>query len=196
MSLVIRLARDEDAASLTSIYAPSVAERATSFELVPPDAVEMKRRIVTVLKGYPWLVCESSQGVVGYSYATGHRERAAYRWSVDVGVYVRDDVQRQGIARTLYTRLFEVLALQGYRNAYAGVTLPNPPSLNLHKAMGFKEVGVYHQVGFKFGQWHDVAWLEKPLADHVLDPPEPVPLSTLFLSEKTKAAIEILLAPV
>jgi phosphinothricin acetyltransferase len=87
------------------------------------------------------------------------------------------------------------LALQGYRNAYAGVTIPNPPSLTLHKAMGFKEVGIYHQVGFKFGQWHDVAWLEKPLGDHVLDPPEPVALSTLFHSEKTKAAIELLLAP-
>ncbi len=196
MSLVIRLARDEDAASLATIYAPSVTERATSFELIPPDASEMKRRIVTVLQRYPWLVCESSETVVGYAYATVHRDRAAYRWSVDVAVYIRQDVQRQGIGRALYTRLFQVLALQGYRNAYAGVTLPNPPSLILHKGMGFKEVGVYHQVGYKFGQWHDVAWLERPLAERTLDPPEPVALSALFLSEKTKAAIELLLGPV
>jgi len=195
MGLAIRLAREGDAGSVASIYAPSVADRATSFELTPPDAVEMKRRIATVLDAYPWLVCESSQTVIGYCYATAHRERAAYRWSVDVAVYVRDDLQRHGIAKALYTRLFQVLALQGYRNAYAGITVPNPPSLALHKAMAFQEVGVYHQVGYKFGQWHDVAWLERPLANHVLDPPEPVALSTLFLGERTKAAIELLLAP-
>ncbi len=194
--MVIRLARNDDAASLAAIYAPSVAERATSFELIPPDASEMRRRIVTVLERYPWLVCESSETVVGYAYATAHRDRPAYRWSIDAAVYIRQDVQRQGIARALYTRLFQVLELQGYRSAYAGVTLPNPPSVKLHKAMGFKEVGVYHHVGYKFGQWHDVAWLERPLAEHTLDPPEPVALSALLLSEKTKAAIESLLCPV
>ncbi|GAC1410969.1 MAG: hypothetical protein NVSMB53_05950 [Gemmatimonadaceae bacterium] len=152
--------------------------------------------MVTVLERHPWLVCESSETVVGYAYATGHRERPAYRWSIDVAVYIRKSAQRQGIARALYTRLFQVLELQGYRNAYAGVTLPNSPSINLHKAMGFKEVGVYHQVGYKFGQWHDVAWLERPLAEHTLDPPEPVALSALFLGEKTKAAIESLLGSV
>jgi len=153
----------------------------------------MKRRIVTVLQQYPWLVCESLQTVVAYAYATAHRERAAYRWSVDVAVYVRQEVQGQGIASALYTHLFEILALQGYRNVYAGITLPNPPSLGLHKAMGFKEVGVYHRVGHKFGRWHDVAWFERPLAKHISDPPEPVALPTLLLSEKTKAAIESLL---
>jgi len=148
----------------------------------------MSRRIVTVLPQYPWLICESSETVLGYVYATTHRERAAYRWSVDVAAYVRTDGQRRGIARALYTALFEILGLQGYRNAYAGITLPNPASVQMHKAMGFEQVGIYHQVGYKFGKWHDVAWFERPLAEHVLEPSEPIAFSMLATSLEAKAA--------
>jgi len=149
----------------------------------------MRRRIVGVLVQYPWLVCESSDKVVGYVYATAHRERAAYRWSVDVAAYVEEDAHRRGIARALYTALFEILISQGYRNAYAGVTLPNPASVAMHKAMGFELVGVYHRVGYKMNKWHDVAWFERPLAEHVLEPPEPIAFSTLATTQEVKAAI-------
>ncbi len=184
----IRVAREQDAQAVADIYAPAVSGRATSFELRPPDATEMSRRIVTVLPQYPWLICESSETVLGYVYATTHRERAAYRWSVDVAAYVRTDGQRRGIARALYTALFEILGLQGYRNAYAGITLPNPASVQMHKAMGFEQVGIYHQVGYKFGKWHDVAWFERPLAEHVLEPSEPIAFSMLATSLEAKAA--------
>jgi L-amino acid N-acyltransferase YncA len=149
----------------------------------------MRRRIVRVLVQYPWLVCESSDRVVGYVYATAHRERAAYRWSVDVAAYVKEDAQRHGIARALYTALFEILVAQGYRNAYAGITLPNPASVAMHEAMGFERVGVYHRVGYKMNEWHDVAWFERPLAEHVLEPPEPIAFSTFATSQEVKAAI-------
>jgi L-amino acid N-acyltransferase YncA len=189
MAARIRVAGERDAQAIADIYAPAVTARATSFELTPPDATEMRRRIVTVLAQHPWLVCESSETVVGYVYATTHRERAAYRWSVDVAAYVREDAQRRGIARALYTALLEILALQGYRNAYAGITLPNPASVAMHEALGFERVGVYHQVGYKMGKWHDVAWFERPLAEHVLEPPEPVAFSTLSASREVTAAI-------
>jgi L-amino acid N-acyltransferase YncA len=185
----IRVAEELDAQAIADIYAPAVTGRATSFELTPPDAAEMKRRIVTVLAQYPWLVCESSETVVGYVYATAHRERAAYRWSVDVAAYVRTDAQRRGIARALYTALFETLSLQGYRNAYAGITLPNAASVAMHEAMGFERVGTYHRVGYKMDKWHDVAWFERPLAEHVLEPPEPVAFSILAASREARAAI-------
>jgi L-amino acid N-acyltransferase YncA len=185
----IRVAEEWDAQAIADVYAPAVTSRATSFELTPPDAAEMRRRIVTVLAQYPWLVCESSETVLGYVYATAHRERAAYRWSVDVAAYVGADAQRHGIARALYSALFEILALQGYRNAYAGITLPNPASVAMHEAMGFERVGVYHRVGYKMDKWHDVAWFERPLAEHVLEPPEPVAFSALAASRETSAAI-------
>src|SRR3984893_219756 len=190
MTARIRVAGVQDAQAIADVYAPAVTSRATSFELTPPDATEMRRRIVTVLAQYPWLVCETSETVVGYVYATTHRERAAYRWSVDVAAYVGADTQRRGIARALYTALFEILALQGYRNAYAGITLPNPASVQMHKAMGFEQVGVYHNVGYKMDKWHDVAWFERPLADHVLEPSEPVAFSKLAAGREAKAAME------
>jgi phosphinothricin acetyltransferase len=73
----------------------------------------------------------------------------------------------------LYTSLLALLPLQGYVNAYAGVTLPNPPSVGLHEAMGFRPVGVYERVGFKYGAWHDVAWFQRPLQTRPAEPPAP-----------------------
>lgn len=189
MTTRIRVAEERDAQAITDIYAPAVTGRATSFELTPPDANEMMRRIVTVLAQHPWLVCESSETILGYVYATTHRERAAYRWSVDVAAYVSADAQRRGIARALYTALFEILALQGYRNAYAGITLPNPASVAMHEAMGFERVAVYHRVGYKMNKWHDVAWFERPLGEHVLEPREPIAFSTLATTQEVKTAI-------
>jgi phosphinothricin acetyltransferase len=189
MTLHIRAAEERDAETVAAIYAPAVADRATSFELTPPDAEEMRRRIATVLQRFPWLVCESSKTVLGYVYATAHRERAAYRWSVDVAAYVSADVQRRGIARALYSGLFEILSLQGYRNAYAGITLPNPASVAMHEATGFQRVGIYHHVGYKFGKWHDVAWFERPLAEHVLEPQEPVAFPTVATTGEARSAM-------
>jgi L-amino acid N-acyltransferase YncA len=151
----------------------------------------MRGRLAKVLGHYPWLVCEDGGEVLGYAYATQHRERAAYRWSVDTSVYVRQGRQRRGVGRALYTPLLAVLPLQGFVNAYACVTLPNPASVGLHEAMGFEPVGVYRQVGFKYGAWHDVAWHQRPLQ------PRPAgPSSTKGLEEAqhTAAWAEALLA--
>jgi len=189
VTTLIRIAEERDAQAIADVYAPAVSGHATSFELTPPDAAEMRRRMTTVLAQYPWLVCELSNAVVGYVYATTHRERAAYRWSVDVAAYVRPEAHRRGIARALYGALFDILTLQGYRNAYAGVTLPNPASVAMHEAMGFVRVGVYHQVGYKFGKWHDVAWFERQLAEHVLEPREPTAFSTFATSREVGAVI-------
>jgi L-amino acid N-acyltransferase YncA len=189
MSGGIRVATELDAQAIAGIYAPAVTEGSISFELSPPDAEEMRRRILAVLPRYPWLVYESSNAVLGYVYATTHSDRAAYRWSVDVSAYIRQDAHRRGIAKALYTALFEILVLQGYRNAYAGATLPNQASVHLHEAMGFEQVGVYHEVGYKFGKWHDVAWFERPLAERVLEPPEPVAFPTIATSREVTAAL-------
>lgn len=193
MSRIFRFADADDAASIAAIYAPSITERSTSFELTPPDASEMRRRIEIVQQQYPWLVCETPDGVVGYAYATAHRDRAAYRWSVDASTYISERAHRQGIARALYTRLFEILVLQGYRSVYAGITLPNPASVELHKAMGFSPVGIYHEVGYKLGKWHDTMWLERNLSEHVIEPPEPTALPVLLEHEEARTAIDSIL---
>jgi phosphinothricin acetyltransferase len=169
----IRLARAGDAVQVAAIYAPFCTDTAVSFEYVAPTPPEMGQRIEKVTAQLPWLVLETGGEVAGYAYASPHRERAAYRWSVDVAAYVAAGQRRTGVGRALYTALFGVLVLQGYFKAYAGVTQPNPGSVGLHEAMGFERVGVYRGVGYKFGVWHDVAWYQRALQPERPDPPEP-----------------------
>ncbi len=174
--MILRLAVPADGARLAEIYAPAVTERTTSFELVPPDGLEMARRVDAVIARTPWLVLEDRGRLVGYAYAGPHRDRPAYQWSVEVSAYVAHDAHRQGHGRTLYTALFDILAAQGFVNAYAGITLPNPASVGFHQSMGFEEVGVYRGIGYKFGCWHDVIWLHRPLAPREpgVQPPRPL----------------------
>jgi len=174
MAINIRLAIDSDADQVAEIYAPFCDATPISFETEPPTVAEMRLRIAKSLLSLPWLICEAQGQVVGYAYASRHRERAAYRWSVDVSAYVRDGWRRTGVGRSLYTSLFAVLRLQGFYNAIAGIALPNPGSVGLHQAMGFQPVGVYRGIGFKCGQWHDVAWYQLVLRAAAGEPEEPL----------------------
>jgi L-amino acid N-acyltransferase YncA len=173
MPQTIRLATPNDAEQVRAVYAP-YCFTPISFEMEPPSVEEMRGRLVKVLGQNPWLLSEEGGEVLGYAYATQHRERAAYRWSVDTSVYVRQSRQRRGVGRVLYTSLLALLPLQGFVNAYAGVTLPNEASVGLHEAMGFEPVGVYRQVGFKCGVWHDVAWFQRSLQPRPAEPSPPL----------------------
>ena len=170
---MIRLARSDDAAPVAAIYAPFVTGSATSFEYSPPDAAEMASRIASTLAYAPYLVQETEGAILGFAYASKHRERAAYQWSVDVSVYIHERARRQGVGRALYTSLFALLRLQGFYAAHAGITLPNPASVGLHEALGFRTVGVYRSVGFKRGGWHDVGWWQLPLRERTGTPDAP-----------------------
>jgi len=169
----IRIANAGDGAAVAAVYRPYVEDSAISFETDPPDAVEMTKRIETTLQRYPWLVCLDGADVVGYAYASEHKTRAAYRWAADVSVYLRHDVHRRGLGRGLYTALFSLLVAQNLVNAYAGITLPNPKSVGLHEALGFRRVGVYERVGFKSGSWRDVGWWQLALQPWPSTPDEP-----------------------
>jgi phosphinothricin acetyltransferase len=174
---MIRLAVPSDAGALARIYAPIVAGTATSFEVAPPTAAEMAARVATTLELAPWLVWAKDGEVLGYAYASRHRERAAYRWSVDVSAYMDERCRRQGVGRRLYTSLFGLLRLQGFYTAHAGITLPNPGSVGLHESMGFRPVGVYRSVGYKQGAWHDVGWWQLPLRERTGEPVPPLSLA-------------------
>jgi phosphinothricin acetyltransferase len=186
---LIRLATERDAEQIAAIYAPNVTDAIISFELEPPTADEMRRRIEVSLRRYPWLLCERQGRVSGYTYASAHGSRAAYQWSVDVSVYVHEDARRMGVGRALYTSLFAALDLQGFYNAYAGATLPNPASVGLHEAVGFRPVGVYRGVGYKMGAWHDVVWWHLPLRERVADPDLPADLPSVVGSEEWDGAL-------
>jgi len=161
---IVRVATAADAEAIHAIYAPIVAATVVSFEVDVPSVDEMRRRIVTTLERLPWLVSEDDDGRLdGYVYASRHRERAAYRWSVDVSAYVRADRRGKGIGKRLYQRLCDELAALGYFQAFAGIALPNAASVALHESVGFEPLGVYRAVGYKLDAWHDVGWWQRAL---------------------------------
>ena len=159
----IRLATPADAIAIRAIYAPVVISTPISFELEPPTVEEMAGRITAVLPTYPWLVLTDGTGVAGYAYGRQFQPRPAYRWSVETSVYVDAGRRGAGIGRALYRSLLEVLARQGYRQALGGVALPNPASVRLHEACGFRLTGVQERLGWKLGAWHDVGWFQREL---------------------------------
>lgn len=164
-SITIRTANVADAASAQVIYAPIVERTTISFEETPPSVGEMATRIAACLDAYAYLVAERDGQIIGFAYAGRHRTRSAYRWSVDVSVYVAEEGLRSGVGRALYDDLLSTLAEKGFHAAFAGIALPNPASIALHQALGFEPIGVYRQVGFKFGNWHDVSWWQRLLTD-------------------------------
>jgi L-amino acid N-acyltransferase YncA len=160
-----------DAAACAAIYAPHVEGSAVSFEEQAPDMGELAARIERYGVSHAWLVAEREGEVVGYAYATAFNERPAYRWSTSVSVYIGDDARGQGIGRALYLALFARLRERGFRMACAGITLPNESSVGLHESLGFEQVGVNQEIGFKNGAWHDVGWYQLELQPAGEGPP-------------------------
>ncbi len=186
----IRSASIADARAVRDIYAPFVTDSATSFEAEAPDAAAMEQRIRDVQAKHPWLVFEAAGEVLGYAYASTHRARQAYQWCAEVSVYVHARARHRGIGGALYRALFDLLRRQGYINAYAGITLPNPASVGLHESLGFRPVGVYTRIGYKFGAWHDVGWFQLRLQDPAVPVAELRPASTLLGEPDVPALFE------
>jgi L-amino acid N-acyltransferase YncA len=173
-NVVIRVAAPDDGSGVLDIYRPFVETKAVSFEEIAPSVEEIENRIRKILARYPWLIAEDQGRVAGFAYASAHRDRASYRWSVDVSVYLAPEYRGQGLGRELYRMVLEILRRQGFYSVYAGITLPNEGSVGLHEAVGFRPVGIYRNVGFKFGRWHDVGWWQMALKDHVGEIREPI----------------------
>lgn len=184
----LRLAVPADGPRLSAIYAPAVVDSTISVELEAPDGAEMSRRIAETTAKLPWIVAESDT-VLGYAYASPHRVRAAYAWSAEVSIYTAPEAHRRGLGRTLYTSLFAILRLQGYHNAFAGITVPNPASMAFHRSMGFALVGTYPRVAHKLGRWLDTQWFSRGLGEYPLDPPLPQPLPAFLNTRRLQEAL-------
>lgn len=159
----VRPIRPEDAQRTLDIYAPYITDSCISFEYEVPSLEEWQQRIDTIMQKHVWLVCEYNEVIIGYAYAGPHRVRTAYQWSVESAVYIDKDFLGRGAGKLLYLNLFEQLKQQGYANVFAGMTLPNEKSEGLHRNLGFEEIGVFKNIGYKFDKWHDVKWMQKRL---------------------------------
>ncbi|HFU4086766.1 TPA: N-acetyltransferase family protein [Streptococcus suis] len=161
--IVIRNAQVEDAANLVAIYAPYVEKTAITFETQVPAVEDFANRIEKTLKKFPYLVAVEEGQVVGYAYASTYYARAAYDWTVEMSVYVQKEARGKGIGTLLYTALEEELTARGFKNFLACIALPNPASIALHERRGYQQVAHFKKVGYKFGTWHDIVWLQKSL---------------------------------
>ena len=172
MIVDVRDASVADGRACAEVYAPYVRDTAVSFELTPPTAADMAERIVQAQDRHAWLLAHDETGVLlGYAYAHAYAARPAYRWTCEPSVYVTAQARGRGVGRTLYGALLDRMIARGFRQAVAGITLPNPASVRLHEAMGFEHVGVFRSVGWKQGRWHDVVRMQRALLD-AADPPE------------------------
>jgi phosphinothricin acetyltransferase len=147
-------------AAITNVY---IATTAIHFGYDPITGDELRAGYGS----HPWLVGEVDGEIVAYAKAGTWRDRAAYRWTAETGVYVASHAHRRGHGRTIYAALLDELAHKSFRSAIAGITLPNDPSVAMHVAMGFLPVGIVREAGFKLGGWHDVGFWQKALRNGV-----------------------------
>lgn len=170
---MIRPATEQDASSVLGIYEPIVRDTPISFETEPPNEEEMGARIA---RSHEWLVTENDGRVIGYAYAAPFHPRAAYRWSVEVSIYLAEDARGSGLGRKLLAELLDRLSSRGFVNCFAGIALPNAASVRLFESFGFSKIAHWTKVGFKLGAWHDVGWWQLPLREPPTPPPEIGPL--------------------
>ncbi len=170
----IRPALTRDLPAITAIYAEAVRHGTASFELEPPDQAEMTRRYEALRAGgHPYLVAELGVKVVGYAYAGPYRARPAYRFTVEDSIYLAPEAQRRGIGRALLDRLIVECEARGYRQMIAIIgDSAQTPSIALHAAAGFRMVGTFEAVGFKFGRWLDSVLMQRPLGKGATRAPE------------------------
>lgn len=161
--VTLRDATAHDAEACAANYAHYVEHSTATFEEVAPSVKEMATRIAAAQERHAWLVAERDSAIVGYAYAGPFKARAAYRYSCEVSVYLDVTARGGGMGRTVYAALLARVESLGMRMACGGVTMPNDASVALHLAMGFEPVGTYRRIGWKHGEWRDVAWFQKSL---------------------------------
>jgi phosphinothricin acetyltransferase len=157
--MTIRSAESRDAHAIADIYNFFVSTSTVTFEEETVSAPEIARRMEEVQSvGLPWLVAEEAGALSGYTHAKPWRPRSAYRFSVEITVYVEPGRVRRGIGSMLYGQLFPLLQARGVHAVIGGIALPNDPSVALHEKLGLRKVAHFKEVGFKLGRWIDVGY--------------------------------------
>jgi len=153
---MIREAKPEDADRIVEIYNYYIANTVITFEEVLISSDEMKKRISEA--SLPWLVYYENHSILGYAYANKWKGRCAYKFSVEVTVYLSPISKSKGIGSKLYKKLFSCLKEKQIHVVMGGISLPNAASIALHEKFGMEKVAHFKQVGFKFGKWIDVGY--------------------------------------
>lgn len=174
-----RRATEDDVVPILAIYAPYVTDSAITFEYDVPSEEEFRQRIRTISTEYPYFVCESDGQIIGYAYAHRHMERAAYQWNAEISIYIRQGFTGKGLGKTMCQALIDLLRLQGIRNVFSCVTIPNERSAHLHHSMEFSTEGIFQNAGYKCGKWQTIAWFRKNIAPYTNEPAPFLPISRI-----------------
>lgn len=177
--MLCRPAQPADAPRMAEIHAHYVRATAITFVCTPPTAASFAEKLAELSPRYPFLAAEEDGEVIGFAYASPLRPHDAYRWDVELSLYLAPDRLGRGAGAMLMARLLRLLQRQGFLNAYSCITVPNDRSMALHRRFGFEQVGLFPNAGYKLNAWHGVAWLCKALGSFDGMPPEPVPFSAL-----------------
>jgi len=164
--VLLRPTEEVDVPAITAIYEEAVLHGTASYEVDPPDIAEMTRRWRELIaRNYPYLVAVRDAGVVGFAYAGPYRARPAYRYSVEDSIYLDPAAQGAGIGRALLSELIRICEAGGFRQMIAviGDGTQHPASAGLHRALGFREIGIIEASGFKHGRWLDTLLMQRPL---------------------------------
>ena len=169
----VRAAAQGDFAAIHAIYAHHVLHGLASFEEVPPDTAELRRRYDEIAgMGLPYLAAVEGREILGYGYCSLYRSRSAYRYALEDSVYVRDGQQGRGIGSLLLGELLRNCEGLGYRQVVAVIgDSGNAPSIGLHARHGFLRVGTLRSTGYKFGRWVDSVLMQRPLGPGDGTPP-------------------------
>ena len=181
---MIRIATESDIPAMLEIYGPYVENTAWSFEYDVPCRREFMQRFYTFTAQFPWLVWEEDGRVLGYAYGSPPFERAAYRWCAEPSIYLHPDARGRGIGKKLYTALEWILKAQGYQILYALITQENAASIRFHEKMGYAQLAVLPDCGFKHGAWHSLVWMEKRLK--IVEIPSAFPVSWLSIVQNAE----------
>ncbi len=165
-AMTIRPARDDDFPAIAAITNHYIETTAIHFGYEPVTA-EALAELWRSHARHPWLVVEERGAVAGYAKASTWRERAAYGWTCEVGLYLAPDARGRGLGRAVYSALLDEVDRRGFHSVIAGITLPNAASVALHERLGFEPVGVVRDAGWKHDRWHDVAFYQKRLTSAV-----------------------------
>ena len=162
--LVIRPYRPDDIPAVTKIYGHYVREAVITFETSAPDEAEMATRFATISgKGHPLLIGEMDGEVIGYAYASTYRPREAYRFTCEDSIYLAPTAVGHGVGTKMLARLIEDSSKAGLKQMLAVITAERENSIRLHLKHGFRMIGRYEALGYKFDRWLDIVHMQRAL---------------------------------
>ena len=177
----LRVADVSDARAILDIYTPYIEKTAITFECHIPSLEEFQARISNTLPFFPYIVAVSEDKVVGYCYAVPFHVRDAFRWEVEISIYLDMEHRGEGTGRLLYDKMEQILKAQHFLSIYASIAgaekydeYLTDGSIKFHEHMGFHHVASFPKCGYKFGRWYDLYWYEKVLGEHGEEISEPV----------------------